>query len=307
MKKKVRYCSAVNRDFSETVTYNNPLFPAFVQYETLSCYPGYSAISHWHRDLEFIFIKKGKMTYNVNGELLELTEGNGIMVNSRQLHYGFSPSHEECEFLCILLSPELLQGNAWFYQNYVETVTENSSCPYEYLDGGGWQAAVLERLEHIQRGFGAGTDTPDVYFGLLEDFVHIMKVLYGNMRQDGNAAKDSAGLDALRSMIAYIEGNYAEHITLKGIAASGACCKSRCSLLFKKYLRDTPVTYLTRFRLKKSLPILLDSGESITEIAHRCGFGGASYYCEVFKKYYGVSPLTYRKTGEGGFVYVSRT
>lgn len=48
------------------------------------------------------------------------------------------------------------------------------------------------------------------------------------------------------------------------------------------------------------------SEESITEIAHRCGFGGASYYCEVFKKYYGVSPLTYRKKGEGGFVYVAR-
>lgn len=33
------------------------------------------------------------MTYNVNGRLIELDEGSGIMVNSCQLHYGFSMEH----------------------------------------------------------------------------------------------------------------------------------------------------------------------------------------------------------------------
>ena len=47
------FCSAFNMDFSETVAYNNPLFPAYVRYDILSCYPNYSAISHWHEDLEF--------------------------------------------------------------------------------------------------------------------------------------------------------------------------------------------------------------------------------------------------------------
>ena len=88
-----KYCSAFNVDSSETVAYNNPLFPVYVRYEILSRYPDYSAVSHWHEDLEFILIKKGKMTYNVNGELIELSESNGIMVNSRQLHYGFSGEH----------------------------------------------------------------------------------------------------------------------------------------------------------------------------------------------------------------------
>ena len=63
------------------------------------------------------------MTYNVNGRLIELEEDCGIIVNSRQLHYGFSMEHSECEFICILLSPELLLPNikssccpASFYQ-----------------------------------------------------------------------------------------------------------------------------------------------------------------------------------------------
>ena len=85
MNNKCTYCSTFNLDFSETIAYNNPLFPALINYGMLSTYPDYSGVTHWHKDLEFILIKRGNMTYNVNGELIPLTEGNGIMVNSRQL------------------------------------------------------------------------------------------------------------------------------------------------------------------------------------------------------------------------------
>lgn len=296
MKNNTEYGSAFNLDSSETVAYNNPLFPAYVRYGILSSYPDYAAISHWHKDLEFILIKKGKMTYNVNGELIELTEQNGIMVNSRQVHYGFSGEHNECEFICILLSPELLQGNEWFYRNYVEHITENSAYPYLYLDSKSWQRPVLEKLDQLYQSFG-GTSIDDLaYFELMEAFLFIIRILYENL-DTGNLAlkKESSELISLRSMLTYVEDHYMEHITLENIALAGACCKSRCSSLFKKYLRDTPIVYTTKLRLRKSLAALLDSEASITDIAYGYGFGGASYYCETFRKYYGISPLQYRK------------
>ena len=149
MDNSIKHCSVFNSDSSETVAYNNPLFPAYVVYGVLSSYPDYTSISHWHKDLEFIVVKKGKMTYNVNGQLIELTESCGIMVNSRQLHYGFSAEHNECEFICILLSPELLQENSWFYQNCIEPVTENSAVPYLYLTQNNWTASVIQKLEEF--------------------------------------------------------------------------------------------------------------------------------------------------------------
>lgn len=101
------------------------------------------------------------MTYNVNGELIELSENTGIMVNSRQIHYGFSPKHNECEFVCVLLSPELLQGNEWFYHNYVEAVTDNGSCPYLHLMSKGWQAELLNKIELLYHIFkGKDSDIP---------------------------------------------------------------------------------------------------------------------------------------------------
>lgn len=290
------YCSTFNLDSSETVAYNNPLFPAYVRYGILSSYPDYSAVSHWHKDLEFIVIKKGSMTYNVNGELIDLSEGSGIMVNSRQLHYGFSPEHKECEFICILFSLELLSGNEWFLQNYIEPVTENSFYPYLYLGGEDWKDSILEKLNRLYSSFTAHEKQDFPYFALLGEFLSIMKILYENLDvKKHGTAKTPNELTSLKNMITYIEKHFAQRITLEDIASSGVCCKSRCSLLFKKYLRETPMTYIAKLRLRKSLAALLDSDKSITEIAYEHGFCGASYYCETFQKYYGTSPLKYRK------------
>lgn len=296
MDNNTRHCSVFNPDFSETVAYNNPLFPAYVVYGFLSSYPDYSSVSHWHKDLEFILIKKGAMAYNVNGRLIGLEEGSGIIVNSRQLHYGFSAEHNECEFICILLSPELLLENSWFYQNFIEPVTQNASYPYLYLKRNGWMASVMEKLQNIYHSFGKEKINPISYFEIMENYFSIMKILYENLAVENAApTPESSDLASVRNMMAFIERHYMERITLADIALSGACCKSKCALLFKKYLRDTPITYLTKLRLRKSLPTLLGSDKNIAAIAYEYGFGGASYYCETFKKYYGVSPLIYKK------------
>lgn len=236
------------------------------------------------------------MTYNVNGRLVELEEGNGIMVNSRQLHYGFSAEHNKCEFICILLSPELLQVNNWFYQNCIESVTENSACPYLHLIRNGWMGFIMEKLEKIYDSFGIIPAKPISYFEVMNDYFMIMETLYENLAMDSQSRKtESSDLSCLRNMITYIEKHYMEHITLADIALSVACCKSKCSLLFKKYLRDTPINYTTRLRLRNSLSALPGSNSSIASIAYEYGFNGASYYCETFKKYYGMPPMIYKK------------
>lgn len=255
MNRNVEYCFELNRDFSERVAYNNPRFPVYVRYGILSSYPDFSAVSHWHEDLEFILVKKGRMTYNVNGELIELSENNGIMVNSRQLHYGFSAQHHECEFLCILFSPELLRSNQWFYQTCIEHITHNFSYPYLYLDSEGWQQEILEKLRELYQFFDNDTVEALTCFQALESFLFIMKILYARLPSEHSVpGKENLELMTLRRMITYIEEHYAEPVTLADIALVGVCCKSRCSMLFKKYLRDTPVTYMTKLRLQKALP-----------------------------------------------------
>ena len=98
----------------------------------------------------------------------------------------------------------------------------------------------------------------------------------------------------LRKMTGYIQGHYAETVTLDQIAAAGAVCRNRCCILFRENLGCTPIEYATRYRLDKACELLL-GGNSVTEAALSSGFHGASYFAEVFRRVYGKTPTQYRK------------
>ncbi|MCU0080609.1 helix-turn-helix domain-containing protein [Extibacter muris] len=52
---------------------------------------------------------------------------------------------------------------------------------------------------------------------------------------------------------------------------------------------------LLRYRIQKSLSLLVSDTYTITEIANQVGFSGSSYYSEVFRKYMHCSPREYKK------------
>ena len=65
--------------------------------------------------------------------------------------------------------------------------------------------------------------------------------------------------------------------------------------LFKKETGLTPLQYLTDKRLENAANCLTANGgsQSISEIAHQCGFSDPLYFSRVFKRKYGVAPRDY--------------
>ena len=285
--------TVLNSDASENVAYNNPDFPAYIKKGQLSSYPDFRAVSHWHDDLEFILILEGQMSYDVNGQKISLQTGEGIFVNSRCFHYGYSDAHAECLFLCILLSPQLLSSNTYFVQNCLNPLIQNTHFPYQKLSPAiQWQNAILrdlealyeENLENIQP------------FVILEKSAHIFRLLSENMNFFPDYDKNAEDILALTAMIGYVQKNYPNKILLKDISSAGNCCKTKCTSLFQKYLSTSPMLYLNRYRLEKSIFLLRNTALSITEVAYACGFSNTSYFCELFHKYYHITPRQCRRS-----------
>ncbi len=280
-------------DSSENVIYNNPDFPVYVKKGLLSSYPDFRAVSHWHDDLEFILILEGQMFYDVNGQNISLQAGEGIFVNSRCFHYGYSETHTECVFICILLSSQLLSINPYFIENCLNPLIKNHLFPYQKLNLSiQWQNSILRDLEELYE-----KNKNEIHpFITLEKTVHIFRLLVENMNGFPDYDKDTEDILALTAMIGYVQKNYANKILLKDISASGNCCKTKCSSLFQKYLNTSPMIYLNRYRLEKSVFLLRNTTMSITEIAYACGFSNSSYYCELFHKYYDTTPGKFRSS-----------
>ena len=282
----------LNDDRSEKVCYNTPDYPVYTRRRLLSRYPDYKAPNHWHDDVEFIRILSGSMKYNVNGEVTELKAGGGIFVNSGQMHFGFSDTEEECDFLCIILHPMLLTSVFSYENDFVLPLIRNRKFPFLRLTPDtDWQRDITASLDLLYANHKLRTAP----LHALASFAKIWAILSEHAPEDdGRPNRQSQDLQTVKNMVGFIQKNYRNKLSLSDIAFSGAVGQSKCCRLFARYFSQSPTEYLNRYRISKSLDLLRSTDLSVTEIALSAGFGSASYYAETFRQHLGKSPREFR-------------
>lgn len=66
--------------------------------------------------------------------------------------------------------------------------------------------------------------------------------------------------------------------------------------IFQRANGLTPSDYVSEIRLQKARALLIDSADTISEIADRVGFTSTAYFCRVFKKRHGTNPGSWRRS-----------
>ena len=64
--------------------------------------------------------------------------------------------------------------------------------------------------------------------------------------------------------------------------------------LFGRYLNSTPKHYFMEMRLLRAQNLLVQSEQSVTEIAMACGFQTTSHFSKVYRAHFGRSPIAQR-------------
>ncbi len=278
-------------DRSEKVHYDDTDYPIYTRRTLLSAWPDYAAPTHWHDDIELIAVLSGEMQYNVNGEIITLQENEGIFVNARQMHFGFSAEKKECDFICVLLHPLLLCATYAYERDFVLPVLHNRNAAYIKLSADiPWQKTMYDDIKSMY----SVRSEKSAALQIQKLFLSIWLQLYKNIPSESQEKKQNTDLSILRNIIGFIQQNYTSKITLDDIAASGAVGQSKCCKLFAKYIGKTPALYLTHYRLNKSTFLLKSTDMTVTEVAAAVGFNSSSYYAEAFRKWYGKSPSEYR-------------
>lgn len=285
-------------DSSERIPYNCTDSPISIRKRYLSSFLNSTITNHWHDDIEFCMIQSGKMSYNVNGDIVQLKQGEGIFINFRQFHGNFSSDDHDCEYISIVFHPMLLSINQALESTYVTPVITNDGFHYELLDQTTpWKKQLLSKLLDAYNLFNAQKET--YILQLISTFFDIWHILYANMpEEDKHICHTDSRLSTLREMTGYLQKNYTKKITLSEIAAAGNVCQSTCCEIFNKYLHQSPIQHLNQYRLSKSAELLKNTSFSITEVALASGFTGVSYYTESFRKHFNCTPTEYRKKSQ---------
>lgn len=285
------------QDNSEIVHYDTPGIPLYIRKGILSNYLGKRAVCHWHDDIELILLLDGKMNYYVNGQIIELNEHEGILINTREMHYGYSVDGEDCVFVCILFHPSLLSACKKIFQSYVEPLLDTHSPSFLHLTTTN-NTDILEQIKKIwqlkeeQNSFYE-MNVIGILYSLWSSY---SKISSSTLDHDSNEL--SSDVVALRQMVSYIHSHYREDLSLQTIAMQANICKSKCCKVFKTQVKQSPIDFLNSYRLQVSTNMLANTTMSISDIALECGFNHLSYYSKLFLRYYGCTPSEYRRSAK---------
>lgn len=98
----------------------------------------------------------------------------------------------------------------------------------------------------------------------------------------------------IESIIRFMDEHYHEEIYLDELAQGHYMSKSWLIRQFNEYVGMSPIKYLNKIRVEKAAQ-LLQSTNSIADIAKAVGFSDQLYFSKVFKSIMGMSPSKYRE------------
>jgi AraC-like DNA-binding protein len=100
------------------------------------------------------------------------------------------------------------------------------------------------------------------------------------------------------SALRAIHENVNSQWTVESLAAAAGMSRSAFASRFKELLGQTPLEYVTDWRMQKAMPLLRQRDKKLIEVAQSVGYESDAAFSKAFKRIVGISPGEYRHDGE---------
>ena len=97
--------------------------------------------------------------------------------------------------------------------------------------------------------------------------------------------------EALKSMHEKVEGPW----TVESLAVACGMSRSAFALRFKELVGETPLEYLTNWRMHKATAFLRKGDKKLFEVAKAVGYESDAAFSKAFKRIFGVPPREYER------------
>lgn len=250
---------------------------------------------HYHQGiLEIHCIVKGRSVMQLSRdnhiETLSCTGGEAMAVFPGECHARGNGSHQEpCELYAMQLN--LAEADDFLGLN-----PEKGRALCESLARTSRRLVRMESedLALLRRAFGlfATQDPEDRDAGV----AHLLCFLYRFLRLPPvETMMRTPSDERIQRVLDHVEANISEPFSLETLASLSGYSLSRFKTRFREETGQTPALYISALRVERAKLELENTDQSITDIAYNLGWSSGNYFCTVFKKLTGVSPLTYRR------------
>lgn len=255
-----------------------------------SAYEDISFLSHWHKEIELIYVRAGQAKICVTDHSFLAREGDLVICDSGDIHYSDSYNMENVlEF--VIFDSSVITGMyepACFISPFVKKETLQ-------------KYGILEIVDELFVDLSRELKNRDKYYKeiITAQIRHVWYLLKRNIPR-GNANKPSLSrrmeqLNDFQQLLSYMEENFTEDISLADAAKKVGFSESHFCKTFKKMTGINFVTYLNMLRVEKAAERLKNTTDKVTDIALSCGFDNVRTFNRVFKEITGVTPSAFAR------------
>ncbi|GAA3537629.1 GlxA family transcriptional regulator [Zobellella aerophila] len=112
-------------------------------------------------------------------------------------------------------------------------------------------------------------------------------------------ADDPSFPETLRNLLRLMSTNIEEPLSVDELASFVGVSRRRIERLFQTHMETTPSRYYLELRITHARRLLLQSDDTIVNIAVACGFLSSTHFSHCFKDYFGISPSQARQKQRG--------
>ncbi|GGE25849.1 AraC family transcriptional regulator [Pullulanibacillus camelliae] len=252
---------------------------------------------HWHDHIEWVFIKEGKCRIQIDETFVDLNKGELAFINSKQLH-STTTLEQDLELICIVFNESLVRGNGLdfidhhYFLPYLDKRmkwprTMKKDDPYIQEINASFLRLINE-FENKNPGYELLIKAELLrIFGLF--FRYTLVFLNQSTTLDSKKKYDFSHLfQALRQ-------HYNRSFSLNEAAHMVNLSPNHFCRVFKQVTGKTFIEYVHLLRINEAERMLIETNDSITEIAEKVGFSDINYFGRVFKKIKNATPTCIRK------------
>jgi AraC-like DNA-binding protein len=255
----------------------------------------FTEIFHAHQGIEFLYVHQGKGWAIIDKHVHEIKPDTLLFFRPFQLHRVKIDQSSGSRYIRSLLifEPHVLRD----YLSSFPTLNElfhnlcasGSTNQIFHFESGEMDSLI--RL-HRQRTSGDlpadGIETKVIF---LIDFLAMLLPKWKEADIRANVPPQTT----IGEIMEWLDRHYMEPFELDKLAKAVHLSTVHVSSLFRKKVGCTITEYLTARRIRQACLLLKTEDMTVGEVGEAVGFSNASYFCQLFRKYVGISPHRFKK------------
>ena len=281
-----------NENNEELVQHGDYEFPCAVYFSDIDIYTASEIAWHWHKEIEIVVIYEGSISLETAKERIILKKGDGVFINSEELHYFKKLGDEKCVLISYVFDKSLVIGDkgSIIERKYIEPLVQNKTLSLFKISEKLSRKLEEVFFEYEDKKFGVEINIRNILSSVL------LEIIIEN-REKLIEKKTYKNLDnqRIKGMLDFIQKNYSNELTLKEIGEAVFIGERETLRCFARTIGISPIEYLKKYRVKVAANLLTTTDLPVTEICIQCGFNSPSYFSKSFQRVFNVTPREYRK------------